>query len=1033
MAPLKMAVWTLLSLFLISGLTGLQGQTPVGKDNLVNITRLEENLSNASVSEKLVIYNELSKQYLPISPDRAAEYARKALDFAVILENRQEELSAHYWLGLALLETYEYHEALDHFGEALAIYRLMGNKVAVSDILLAAGKAWSALGDQPVAIQCLEESVEIEKEGGSPERLSDRFVELGDAYYADGQYLKSLESYQQGLDLETGIGRTQRTAVFLNKMGVVYFDLGNYEKALEYYLKSLNLMEELDDRQGIARAMNNIGLVYHEWGNNEKALEYYHRSLQIEEELGNIKGMGASYNNIGIIYSDWGQNELAIDYYQKSLEIDRRYRDITGIAQSLNNIGESYFELGEHEKALEYLMESLGMELEQNNRMGIAQSYQTISEIHYRLKDFPQAMSYLQKSMAISDSLKLIPVMMDNYKLMYLIQSDQNNHREALRSYLRYSSLKDSIYTADFHKKLADVQVAHEMELQDRQTRELREDNSQKEREIRMQRLYLFIIFSLMIVFAFLVYFDIRAKQRANKALQKKNDEILDQQRQLESALEKLSNSEKKYRNLVMNAPTGILYMDVRGNILEINRMLLEILGSPGETETRRINCMEFPPLVEAGVADDIRKCIKTRKTIFNEKPYTSKWGKKIYVRYYLTPVSNEENAVTHIIFNVEDFTDRKNAEQAQFESEKKYRHLVENFLQAMFVIRGGMLLFANARMTELAQYSPEDLYAEGADWLKKIVHPEDYALALEQIHGRMRRESSVEVTEVRFVRKDGEVRWVELLVSDMDWLDRPAVLAVAMDITSRKIAENILMESEMKLQEANAAKDKLFSIIAHDLRNPFNAITGFASLLYESYETLDEQTKRQYIRNIYDAADNTFRLLQNLLDWSLSQTGKLVFNPQVLDLTPIVRETVSYMLPSAERKNVRVGISLPKDIKVFADENMVRTVIRNLFSNAVKFTPPSGTVSIEYGMLDGRVQIRFTDTGIGIDPEDLDNLFRPDKQYKSSRTSGEQGSGLGLMLCKEFVEKNGGEITVESVKGQGSVFTFTLPLAPSS
>lgn len=255
----------------------------------------------------------------------------------------------------------------------------------------------------------------------------------------------------------------------------------------------------------------------------------------------------------------------------------------------------------------------------------------------------------------------------------------------------------------------------------------------------------------------------------------------------------------------------------------------------------------------------------------------------------------------------------------------------------------------------------------------------------------------------------------------------------IVTDITKLKKRENKIRKQKDELAELNAEKDKFFSIISHDLKNPFNSLLGFSELLHDDFDTLDEATKKEFAGHIYEGAQNTFNLLENLLAWSQTQSGKIEFNPSSVNINDLVTENLKLLDQTARAKNIQLQSDLKNDYLITTDHDLVSTVIRNLLTNAIKFTPKEGRVTISATMVSGaqsneRIAISVKDTGLGIAPENLEKLFKIGKSISTSGTEGESGTGLGLMLCKEFVEKCGGKIEVESQVGRGSKFTVTIP-----
>jgi PAS domain S-box-containing protein len=256
----------------------------------------------------------------------------------------------------------------------------------------------------------------------------------------------------------------------------------------------------------------------------------------------------------------------------------------------------------------------------------------------------------------------------------------------------------------------------------------------------------------------------------------------------------------------------------------------------------------------------------------------------------------------------------------------------------------------------------------------------------------------------------------------------------IVTDITKLKRRENKIRKQKDELAELNAEKDKFFSIISHDLKNPFNSLLGFSELLHDDFDTLDETTKKEFAGHIYVGAQNTYKLLENLLAWSTAQSGKIEFNPSPMTINALVAENLKLLDQMARAKNIQLQSDLKNDYFIITDHDLVNTVIRNLLSNAIKFTPKDGQVTISANLVSGIepnefLEISVKDTGLGIAPENLEKLFKIGKSHSTSGTEGESGTGLGLMLCKEFVEKSGGKIWVESVVGKGSTFYFSLPI----
>lgn len=245
-------------------------------------------------------------------------------------------------------------------------------------------------------------------------------------------------------------------------------------------------------------------------------------------------------------------------------------------------------------------------------------------------------------------------------------------------------------------------------------------------------------------------------------------------------------------------------------------------------------------------------------------------------------------------------------------------------------------------------------------------------------------------------------------------------------ELTQQKIT---IEKQRRELEILNATKDKFFSIIAHDLKNPFASLIGASDLLVNNSDELTAEQVKTFAGIINQSSRQAYRLLENLLDWSRTQTGSISWKPKEIDLWDLVNEVVNLLTNSAENKEIDLEAKVEEDLMIVADFNMINTVVRNLVTNAIKFTPRGGKVDILSRKTDKMVEIWVRDSGVGISQVNQRKLFRIDEPHVQNGTENETGTGLGLVLCKEFVEKHHGKIWVESELGKGSTFKFSLPL----
>jgi PAS domain S-box-containing protein len=285
---------------------------------------------------------------------------------------------------------------------------------------------------------------------------------------------------------------------------------------------------------------------------------------------------------------------------------------------------------------------------------------------------------------------------------------------------------------------------------------------------------------------------------------------------------------------------------------------------------------------------------------------------------------------------------------------------------------------------------------------------------------------------ELSMINKDKRLFHVlleGLVLDDALETEKKCQLAL-IDLTEYKRVQNSLKKSNEELKELNATKDKFFSIIAHDLRSPFQSLLSYSEILATDIENLSSDDIVSFSKELNDSLNNLYSLLENLLHWSMMQRDLLEYNPLNFNLYDKINKIISIVEHSASKKNISISNRVDTELSVFADANMLRSIIQNLLINAIKFTNDKGRIIISSQKKGEVIELSVEDTGIGIDKENISKLFEFNTIYTTKGTAGEKGTGLGLPLCREFVERNYGNIWVESELGKGSKFTFTISKA---
>jgi len=336
-----------------------------------------------------------------------------------------------------------------------------------------------------------------------------------------------------------------------------------------------------------------------------------------------------------------------------------------------------------------------------------------------------------------------------------------------------------------------------------------------------------------------------------------------------------------------------------------------------------------------------------------------------------------------------------------------------------------GMIIDFNETFTKVTGYTKEDIQGNSTLDLQFWKGPSQRA----EIVKILNEHGFCDNYKALLQRKGGEL-FIGLFSAKIISLSGiPHILSVTRDITQReKEAEDMRLKNE-ELKQSNIEKDKLFSVIAHDLRNPFTAFMGLTEMMAEESSEMTIEQMHNIATELRKSSANLYGLLENLLEWSKVEQGLIRFNPISVKVLPLVEDSIAKLMDAARSKGIKIICTIPNELMIYVDINVFQSILRNIVSNAIKFTHQKGNIFISAEKTDDKsIQISVKDTGIGMNDEILGNLFKLDTQTNRKGTKGEPSTGLGLILCKGFIEKQGGRIRVESEEGKGSVFHFSIP-----
>jgi len=522
-------------------------------------------------------------------------------------------------------------------------------------------------------------------------------------------------------------------------------------------------------------------------------------------------------------------------------------------------------------------------------------------------------------------------------------------------------------------------------------------------------------------------------------------------------AEENLVNERILLRAVIDNIPDSIYCKDIAGRKTLANHMELMYSGVHSEADILGKTDFDIYPaeIAEGFNVDDQIVMQEDRPVLNREEFILDAQGNKKWLLTSKLPMKDESGKIIGLLGIGHNITERKLAEETLKQNQERYSELyklfrlladnTDDFLWAKDI--NNKYIFTNKTMCNrllMATDVDEPIGKMDIFFAKRerAAHPENSEW---HTFGEIcANTDTITLNEGKTMQFDefgnvqGKFLFLDVHKSPIrdDQGKAIGVVGTGRDVTHQRKLEveknsalDLLNLSEINLRKLNAEKDLFFSIIAHDLKSPFNSFLGFTQILAEELPSLSTAQIQEIAVTMRKSATNLYQLLENLLQWSQIQQGAIPFSPKISRLWQLVNEGIEMVLVPAKNKKIDIENGISKEIEVFADTNMLQTIIRNLVSNAVKFTRQGGKVSVLAKAIEGQViEIAIQDSGIGMNQSIMDHLFRLDVKTNRKGTDGEPSTGLGLFLCKEFIEKHGGRIWVESKEGEGSIFHFTVP-----
>ncbi|MEA3443488.1 MAG: tetratricopeptide repeat protein, partial [Bacteroidota bacterium] len=984
---------------------------------------LENLITTLDDSAKIYNMHKLAREYRKTNPEKTIEYIHRTINLVKKAGNLP-------WLKKII------------YNNAIKLHYQMGN----TDSALIYSHHYYDM------MITAEDSVEMSQSANN----------IGVLYKIKGDYANALEYYKQSLDIKEKSGNQLGIAKSFNNIGLVYEQLGSFEKALDFYLQSLDKKRKIGNKKTIAITLINIGNTYEKLNMDNMAMKSQHEALANFKDIDYNKGIATAFNNIGKLLQGKGHVADAYNYYQKALVLNDSIKNISGIAYTYNNLGEALSDMEKYDEAIAMFLGAIEKMEDIGNKYALANFNLNIANTYFEIGNFQLAEYYLDNSFAIA-RVENLRDLESQILLSYAeLRAQQGRYNEALMYNREGHTLRDSIFNEESKQAIANLQIVNEIEKKQEQIDKLTEiKNVQAEKLNQAKHLTWSLIINLIAFLIIIIFGIIRFRQisKFNKLLNKQKSE--------------LSKQNEFLNTLIKTIPGPMFYKDKNKRILGCNADFENMVGIKEKELIGKTleEYKSYDSIDDHSTMDD--KTLKERGINKYESTIVYSDKKRHDVLIYKSRYSNENNEVAGLLGVVIDISDRKRNEKKIKQNEKRLE-ILNQLNKNLFNSYESLLKQAHQTFCKfsLAKRSFCLSWLPGTDQLSEhsCFNPE-----IDRVY--LNRQITFEfsdfpvLSEIRKKRNTTYLSKDEIIDNRLDKLFKSSfhiknialipiiegdmVVGVAgiANFDKDNIADKVLFFSqfsseiwgllqrnrsfedlqkrEQDLAESNAAKNKFFSIIGHDLKNPFNAILGFAQLLSEYFDDFKDEEKLQYINNLREAAETTYKLLQNLLQWSFTQTGQLECKPEEIDLSIYANECAVYSKPEANRKNIRISIDIGYNSIVVADPNMVKTVFRNLVSNAIKFSERGQSIKITITKDDKFRTVHIADNGVGIEPENIEKLFKVGEKIKTPGTEQENGSGLGLILCHEFIEKNRGRIWAESKYGNGSTFSFSLPIAP--
>lgn len=858
--------------------------------------------------------------------------------------------------------------------------------------------------------------------------------------------------------------KLQKTTVDTVKINILNqiantYRYSNAPEGLKYGNKALALAENVRWKKGIAEANENLGICNQTASNFSEAINHLQKALEFYKQVPKQSAVSRTLKNIALVYLAQKKYPEALSYFEKTLKINKLSNDKVLIVYCLNDIADVYFKQNEHSKALEYYNQSIKINEEIKDNNGLAYCYTRIGGIYSNKKEYPKAVDYLSKALEkydknqtenIDNALKQLS---ETYLLMSASDAKNKNRYVALsKKALKHISSKQQQYSQSIDSLKESLEKATadttRINILNRLASSYSYTNPKEgipygEKALKLAtkihwKKGMAFAYNRLGVCQWVLTDYNKAINYFYKSLSVYKE--INDQNGISEAYNNLGlvyveikkhNQGFKYFHLAfeINKKTGnIISMVYNLNNIATAHFDLKNYDKALEyyTNSKELNLSMFD-------LNGLGYCYSKIGKIYSaKKEYTKS------LEYFHKALNSYDKDQT---YNIGDnclemgnayykmaLDNPKNKKQLLEQSVRYLSEAVDLFLKTDVLDRLSLCNFELYKVKKEQGHFNEALYFyEKHNSIKDSLFSNESQNKLANLQSEREIDLRDKQIEIQNLKINSNSRKVYLLVTITISIAILFILFFWLYISKRATNELLVSKNE-EISNINKQKDKFFSIIAHDLRGPFNGFLGLTELLAEEIDDMDKEEIQFAAINMRSSANNLNRLLENLLEWSRMEQGLIPFSTQEFNLDEVVRECVAPLQDAADKKDIVIETIIDQTLKIFADHHILQSVIRNVLSNAVKFTPRRGIIKIKAKEDDKNTTISIKDSGIGMNSKMIENIFKLDVKINRKGTDDEPSTGLGLILCKEFVEKHKGKIWIESEEGKGSTFHFSFP-----